>query len=275
MSFWDGTRWVEDKAPQPTPSRFRHVLGAAAEASLITVLTFGLIAGSAFAAKGNGHGGGHSGGCTANAPGVTVDNTWAWASWGSWGMPGQTLTYAIHVINYDVGCSSSSFVVSMAAPAGFSVSIPTNTITLKSNSSGYLSASVTSPNPVADGDYAMSVTVVRAGTSGPSGSFTTHYLVYSSDTAAPTLFWPNPADGETISGRSYNVVVSSNDGHAVQKIDLYIDDAYKSTTSCDDVAYTCQFYYQWSPASGQHTATFKSYDWMGNVAVLTVSFTVS
>ena len=91
----------------------------------------------------------------------------------------------------------------------------------------------------------------------------------------PTLFWPSPVDGTTISGRSYNVAVTSSDDHAVKKIDLYLDGAYASTTSCDDITYICQLNYSWSPRTGQHTATFKSYDWMGNVGALTVSFTVS
>jgi hypothetical protein len=61
----------------------------------------------------------------------------------------------------------------------------------------------------------------------------------------------------------------------VQKIDLYIDNVYKTTTQCDDIAYTCQLYYKWSVGSpGQHTATFKSYDWLGNTATMNVSFAV-
>jgi hypothetical protein len=214
--------------------------------------------------------------CTQNAPGVSVDNNWAWSAPGSWGLPGQQLTYAIHVTNYDVGCSSSSFVLSLSAPGGFSVSLPANTITLNSSSSGYLWAYVTAPSAIADGDYPLTVAVQRSGSSSPSAAYTSYYKVYSSDTVAPTLFWPNPADGGTISGRSYNLTVSSSDDHAVKKIDLYIDNVYRATTACDDISYTCQIVYKWSlrGATGPHTATFKSYDWLGNVGVLTVAFTV-
>jgi hypothetical protein len=165
----------------------------------------------------------------------------------------------------------------MSAPGGFSVSIPTTTISLKSSSSGYLWAYVTAPSVVADGDYALTLIAQRVGISPPSLPDTTYFKVYSSDTTAPTLYWSNPGDGTTISGRSYNVVVSSRDDHAVKQIELYLDNGYVSTTVCEDIAYSCQLGYKWSlrGVSGPHTATFKSYDWMGNVGVLTVSFTVS
>jgi hypothetical protein len=210
--------------------------------------------------------------CTQNAPSVVVDNNYGWGQWGSYGLPGQRLAYAIDVFNNDAGCGSSAFAVTFSAPSGFAVSVPTSTISLKSGSSGYLWAYVTSPSTAADGDYPLVAKVTRAGT---GGSFTSSYKVYSSDTVAPTLFWPNPGDGQTISGRSYNFTVSSNDDHAVKQIELAIDGVSATTTQCDGIAYTCQLYYKWSMGSrGQHTATFKSYDWLGNVAVLTVGFTV-
>lgn len=218
-------------------------------------------------------------GCAVSAPGVSIDNNYAWGSPGSYGLPGQQLTYAIKVTNNDAGCSSSSFVVSVSAPTGFAVSLPTTTITLKSTSSGYLYAYVTSPSVVADGTYALSAAVARAGTSTAAPQATTgnDYLVYSSDTVAPTLFYSNPWDGATLSGKSYQVAVSSSDDHAVQKIALYIDGNYTTTSSCSDISYVCQLFYKWSlnRVHGQHTITFKSWDWMGNVGVLTVSFTVS
>ena len=228
------------------------------------------------APPGGGHGGSGGGGkgsCIQKTPGVVVDNSWQWGTPGSWGLPGQRLTYAIDVLNYDVGCGSATFAVNVSAPAGFSVSSPTNTVSLKSSSSGYLWTNVTSPNPVADGDYPLTVTVQRAGTQ--SASTTNYYKVYSSDTVAPTFYWASPGDGTTISGRSYNVSVSSIDDHAVKKIDLYIDNVYASTATCNNISYSCQLTYNWPTSAGQHTATFRSYDWMGNVGETTVSFTVT
>lgn len=232
---------------------------------LTLVLVPGAVAGAGKA--------GVKGGCTSKTPYATVDNTWAWGQPGSFGLPGQSLTYAIQLVNYDIGCASTTFVVDVSGTSGFSVSMPTSMISLKSGASGYLWATVASPSGVADGDYPLTVTVRRAG-SQTATSTTSYYKVYSTDSVAPTLYWPSPADGATISGRTYNVAVSANDDHAVETIELYIDNVYRTTTTCAGISYACQLTYSWSAVSGQHLATFKSSDWKGNVSVLTTRFTV-
>jgi hypothetical protein len=220
--------------------------------------------------------GGAGGKCTRKAPGIAVDNSYKWGAWGSWGTPGQQLTYAITVVNYDVGCRSSDFAVGVSAPSGFSTALPTSTVTVKSSSSfQYLFASVASPTSAADGDYPLAFSVRRAGGS-IEGTFTSYYKVYSSDSTAPILYWPNPGDGTTISGSSYTFSVESQDDHAVKKIELYVDGTYRSTAACDNIDFTCAMHAPTSvQGQGQHTATFKSYDWFGNVGTLTVSFTVA
>jgi hypothetical protein len=244
--------------------------------ALALIPAVGLAKGGGGSAKPGGGGGGKPGGgsCTQKAPGVAVDNNWAWGATGSYGMPGQQLTYAIDVINYDAGCGSSSFVVSVTAPDGFDVSVPTSTVSLKSASSAYIFAYVTSP-AVADGDYPITVSVQRTGSSELAVSDTSYYKVYSADTLAPTLFWENPSDGATVTGRSYNVSVTSNDDHAVKRVDIYIDGAFKAASTCDNVTYNCTAYFTWPTVPGAHTATFTSCDWMGNVGSRTVTFTVS
>jgi hypothetical protein len=225
-----------------------HTAQAVAEGAFIALLVVGLAAGTTFAAKGGGGGGGHHGGggttsCTAKSPLVIVDNTWEWGQSGSFGLAGQRLTNAIDVINYDVGCGSSTFSLAVTAPSGFSVSLPAATIGLASGASGYLWAYITSPNVVADGDYPVTVTVTRSGTTSNTASTTTYFKVYSSDVVSPTLFWPNPSDATTISSGTYNFSVSSSDDHAVKSIDLYIDGAYRSTTLCDNISSVCDLYY--------------------------------
>jgi Bacterial Ig domain len=259
------------KEVEPMNRRIAHA------ASFVAVVVTLAIVPAAIAAKG-GHGGGGGGGggtCTRNAPGVTVENNWEWGATGSWGLPGQRLTYSVRVTNNDLGCSSSSFVLSLSAPNGFSVSVPTASINLASSSAGNLVAYVTSPTAIADGDYGLTASVQRSGASSSDASSTSYYKVYSSDTVAPTLFWMNPGEGTAITSRSYNVTVSSSDDHAPKSIDLYIDGAYVSTKACDNMTYICSLNYTWSTKVGTHTATFKSHDWLGNVGVATVTFTVS
>jgi hypothetical protein len=70
LAFWNGTEWVLDE-PTPKPRRRHRLWGAAAEAGLITLLIFGLIASSAFAARGGG--GKPNGGGTLTA--VVLDGT--------------------------------------------------------------------------------------------------------------------------------------------------------------------------------------------------------
>jgi hypothetical protein len=205
-----------------------------------------------------------------------IDNTWAWGASGSFGLPGQQLKYMIEVFNHDFGCGSSTFTVNVAAPNGFSVSTPATTVTLKSSGSMSFSTFITSPASIADGVNPVTVTVTRTGTS-DTGSATSYYHVYSSDTVAPTFYWPSVADGQTITGSSFQVGVMSADDHMVKKIELYIDNVLRSTQVCDGTWYACQLSYPWSlrGATGQHAVTFKSSDWLGNVGVLTAQVTVS
>jgi hypothetical protein len=221
-----------------------------------------------------------AGSCVQKTPGISVDNNYGWSQWGSWGMPGQQLKYAVHVVNYDTGCATSSFSVSATAADGYSVSIPVSTISLKATTQGYIWAYVTSPTTAADGDSPVTFSLTRSGTS--AGSYTTYYKVYSSDTTAPILYWNNPYDGQVINSKGkgaspFNVTVESNDNHAVKKIDTYIDGALVHSASCDNIAYSCDTYYAWSLRGeiGQHTVMFKSYDWLNNVGTVSASFSVN
>jgi Bacterial Ig domain/NPCBM-associated, NEW3 domain of alpha-galactosidase len=222
------------------------------------------------------HNGSGTSGCTRATPGVAVQNTYGWGQFGSWGLAGQRLGYQVRVDNLDVGCGSTTFNFSLSAPSGFTVEVPTSSVSLRSGRSTYLWAYVTSPSTAADGDYPLTATVTRSA-SGDTASQAALYKVYSSDSTPPTLFFSNPSDGETLSGSSYTFAVWSNDDHAVQRIELSIDGVYRTTVTCDDIAYNCALSYRWSLRNqqGQHTATFKSYDWMGNVGVLPVTFNVS
>src|SRR5205823_1231194 len=133
--------------------------------------------------------------CTQNAPAVSFENEYQRGVPGSYGLPGQKLTYAVRVVNTDIGCGSSTFAVSLSAPDGFTVSMPTSTINLSSGSSDYVFANVTSPSGSPDGDYPLSATATKSGTATPATSGSSYYKVYSSDSAAPWFDWSNPWDG--------------------------------------------------------------------------------
>jgi hypothetical protein len=254
----------------------------------LAVLALALVPAAGLAAKGGGGGkpggggggkpggGGGGGSCAPAAPGVAIDNNYGWSQWGSWGTRGQQLAYLVKVMNNDVGCGSSSFALSLSAPSEYTVSPSANTVTVGSSSMAYVWVNVTSPASTADGDHPVTATLTRVGEASPSSSFTSYYKVYSTDTTAPTLFWWTPGEGTVVTGRSYDVAVSSKDDHSVRTIELSMDDsAYVAATTCDNVTYICELHYTWSVgAPGTHTATFRSTDWMGNVGVQTVTFTV-
>jgi hypothetical protein len=83
MTYWDGNRWIPDEPAAPRRGGVRRrLLGASTEAALITLLMFGLIAGTALAAKG-GNGKGPSnkeptGSCAVDG---TVVNAWNLPVW--------------------------------------------------------------------------------------------------------------------------------------------------------------------------------------------------
>jgi len=244
--------------------------------TLLVTLVAGLIAaGHSAAIAGKPGGGGSTGGCVRVTPQVNIANNYAWAQSGAWGNPGQKINFAVDVMNSDQGCSASTFSVSLAAPAGFVVSAPVS-LSISAPSDAYAWISVTSPTTAIDGQYALTATVTRTGTAAVTA--TSKYLVYTSDTTAPQIYWTSPAAGSDATGRSLAVGFASTDDHALSRISVAVDGATVATTDCTtNVSYDCLVSYNWSirRVTGAHTATFTSTDHMGNVASQTVSFTVN
>ena len=70
---WNGKEWVAEAPPTKKPKgRVRRIGARAIEATLVTALAFGLIAGATFAAKGGGHLTTYTGGTISLAP-LVVD----------------------------------------------------------------------------------------------------------------------------------------------------------------------------------------------------------
>ncbi len=220
--------------------------------------------------------------CVSGTPGVFGQNTFAWAQTGSWGLPGQKIKYSIDITNYDQNCNSSVFTLNVAAPSGFVVSNPATTVTVNSASQAFLTIYVTSPVSIADGTYPITLTVTRSA-SPTTGTNSTSYKVYSIDTTAPSVYWTNPSDGQIVStvkgknGSNLSVSFESQDDHAVKRVEEYIDNALLASTNCDDISPACGVSFNWplKGHSGSHIATFKSYDWLGNVGTQVNNFTVN
>jgi len=91
---WNGKEWVAEAPPTKKPKgRVRRIGARAIEATLVTALAFGLIAGATFAAKGGGSGGGggrHGGGASTGGSLSLVMVADAGAAGPNWG---DTVTY--------------------------------------------------------------------------------------------------------------------------------------------------------------------------------------
>ena len=118
MTDWDGYRWVPESRPEPRRSGpARRLFGASAEAALITLLMFGLIAGTTLAAKGgNGGGNPHRPVATCSIAGDLVSTT---------GLPTD------EVVNFMVTDSNGTWgwVLGVAGPSGAwdNVAVPDRT----------------------------------------------------------------------------------------------------------------------------------------------------
>ena len=118
MTYWNGSAWEADPvADPPRPRRARRFLGAATEAGLITLLMFGLIAGTALAAKG----GGKPAGKTQSSLSLVVVDA-PDANWG------ETVTFEVSTTAtsqpmVEVNCLQSGTLVYWAS-AGFYDSYP-------------------------------------------------------------------------------------------------------------------------------------------------------
>ena len=76
MAYWNGTRWVPDAdGIPPRRQTIPRLAGAAAEASLIVLLAFGLIVGTTFAAKGGNNGNSNREPATCQIDGNVVSTT--------------------------------------------------------------------------------------------------------------------------------------------------------------------------------------------------------
>jgi hypothetical protein len=117
MAYWNGTHWVPEGPPQLPPRHSHRLWGAVAEASLVTLLIFGLIAATTLAAPGA-HGGkpasGQAGSCS-----ITPDPVAVGADYTIWGseLPADA------IVNVEVSDSHGTALFIMGTDAYGNVSV--------------------------------------------------------------------------------------------------------------------------------------------------------
>jgi len=87
------------------------------------------------------------------------------------------------------------------------------------------------------------------------------------DTTAPTVTITNPQNGITVGNRT-TISASSKDNIAVVKMEIYIDNALKATSTTGSISSN------WNSrkaSRGSHTITVKAYDAAGNVGTSTIT----
>ena len=108
--IWNGTEWVANGPPAAKPaSRVQRLAAATLEASLITSLTFLLIAGTAFAAKGGGGKPPSGGGGTISLAPLVVDAN------------GNGLPNHGDVVTFNISTSASAPFVNLVCTQGGTV----------------------------------------------------------------------------------------------------------------------------------------------------------
>jgi Bacterial Ig domain len=213
--------------------------------------------------------------CVPAQPQVSIQNTYGWSQFGSWAAPGETYPYDVVVYNQDVNCRAARFNLASTLPSGFTMDMPTTSLSIKSSSFALLHLHVTSPATTADGDYAFQEKVWRDLDPSSEGFGNSIYKVYSKDTQPPVFGWWSPADGQTVADNPA-FTVSLSDEHRVRRLELYIDGVPIYAKDYDPIVqYNMSFQYTWPTkgvARGLHTMRAVGYDGSGNRADWTTSF---
>lgn len=114
--------------------------------------------------------------CVRANPTVTVS-----PSQSQWVPAGTTVNYTMSVKNMDgTGCSSSTFNLADAVPAGWTALLPTQSLTLSPGASGSAGVQVASPMGTADGFYQVTQAATNAAAPTYAGSTQSTYVVASS-----------------------------------------------------------------------------------------------
>ena len=197
-----------------------------------------------------------------------------WGQWGSWGKPGQQ----VGILRPGDQLRRRLQLVELHGQPVRPHWVPPFRFRRDSRAcagaSGYLWVYATSPGTAADGDYPLTATVVRR----RGVSVGTRRQAPPSATTRctrPTASLRRSSGRIPATGRQSPAAPTTWLSHRATT--MRSRRSISTSTMCTSLRcsattppYTCQLNYSWSlgGATGQHTATFKSYDWMDNVGVL-------
>ena len=207
-----------------------------------------------------------AGGCVRANPAVTLSPS-------AQSAPGGTaLTYNVAVSNNDAGCSSSTFNLQAAVPAGWTSSFANPSLTLASGSSASTTLTVTSPITANPASYAVGVS---ASSSSNSGSTTATYSVEavtsSSDTTPPSVAVTAPANGAIVP-RNTTVFISASasDDRGISKVEFYVGN--KLIAADTDAPYAASWKVS-GKANASYVVKAVASDMAGNQTSSTISIT--
>jgi hypothetical protein len=156
--------------------------------------------------------------CTRNNPSISISPTQ------QWGIAGQELTYSITLRNNDsLDCTSSTFRVDKALPAGFTQNTDIST-TLAPGTSFMRNVIITSPITSMDGIYSFTQKVVNTASTAHTATDSANYNVFTPDSNPPQITITGLTDGQTVGSKgNLKVSATASDPSGIARIEVYLN----------------------------------------------------
>jgi VCBS repeat-containing protein len=193
-----------------------------------------------------------------------------------WVAPGTAVTYTLTVTNNDSdACSTSSFDLLAAVPAGWSAIFGVASLNLAPGASDTTSLEVTSPTSAADGFYDVTVTAENAADATASGGATATYVVSAPINDAPIAANDaySTAEDVALNVAAPGVLVNDNDADGDP-----ITALLKSAPANGTLALNADGSFTYAPNAdytGSDSFTYVASDGSANSNTATVNITVS
>lgn len=178
-----------------------------------------------------------------------------------WGSSGSSLSYTVNVTNNDNSlCSSSTFTLVSAVPAGWTSKFDISSLTLVPGATGSTAITVTSPAAISDGFYDFSVSATNSAVPTYNSSTTATYVV--ADIMPPTVSITFPTSGKTVSN-TITVSADASDDRGIAGVQFKLDG---SNLGAEDATVSYTITWDTTTASnGSHILTAIARDIAGNL----------